>query len=100
MPTPLPSRISRPLCPYRAPILAVPAARRLDGELLSLSGEFAPLAPVERERERPRSGSWSDVDTDEPRVRDLPLLSLLLSDTERESKENKPEDEVVDPVVT
>ena len=66
----------------------MPGPLRVDVELLSLSGEFAPLAhalAVNREQDRPRSGSWSEMDADELRFRERPLLSPQLSDTERES---------------
>ena len=50
----------------------------------SLNGELVPLA-FERDRERPRSGSLLSEDVnDEFLVCDLPLLSLLLSEVERE----------------
>ena len=64
----------------------MPGHVRVDRQLLSLSGEFTPLAhalAVDRERDRPRSGSWYEMDADEPRFRERPLLSLRLSDTER-----------------
>ena len=64
----------------------MPGPLRVDGELLSLSGEFAPLAnalAVDHERDRPRSGSWSEIDADEPQFRERPLLSLRLYDIER-----------------
>ena len=56
----------------------------LPGEAVSRKGEFAPLA-TDRERERPRSGSLVSEDVNEElRVCDLPRLSLLLSDVDRE----------------
>ena len=78
---------------------------RVDGELLLLSGEFAPLAhalAVDCEQDCPRSGSWSEMDVDELRFRERLLLSLQLSDTERESFEKRPErpdEDVVELVV-
>ena len=80
----------------------IPGPLRVDGELLSLSGEFAPLAhalAVDRERDRSRSAYWSEMDADEPQFCERPLLSLRLSDTERESFGKRPDEDVVEPVV-
>ena len=83
----------------------MPDHLRVDGELLSLSGEFAPLAhalAIDRERDHPRPGSWNDMDAEKPQFRERPLLSLRLSDTERESFEKRPErpdENVVEPIV-
>ena len=55
----------------------MPGHLRVDGQLLSLSGEFAPLAhalAVDRKRDRSRSGSWFEMDADEPQFRERPLL--------------------------
>ena len=68
----------------------MPGPLRIDGELLLLSGEFAPLAhvlAVDCEQDRPRSGSWSEMDADELQFHECLLLSLQLSNTERESFE-------------
>ena len=65
----------------------MPSPLRVDGELLSLSGEFVPpvhALAVDREWDCPRSGSWSEMDGDESQFRERPLLSLRSSDTERE----------------
>ena len=55
----------------------MPGHLRVDGQLLSLSGEFAPLAhalTVDHEQDRSRSGSWFEMDANEPQFRECPLL--------------------------
>lgn len=63
------------------------------GELLSLNGEFAPLA-LDLERDRPLSGSpWSGEEArEELRVRERPRLSLRLSEPDREPDRMTDED--------
>ena len=65
----------------------MPGPLRVDEELLSLSGEFAPLAhalAVNYKWDCSGSGSWSEMDADEPRFCEWPLLSPQPSDTEQE----------------